>query len=196
DFLQIDTSNILFICGGMFDRIDETVGRRIGTQGAMGFGASSKRVDADTVSLLRQVSPEDVMQFGLIPELIGRLPVLVSVEPLDHEALIRILTEPRNSLVRQYQKLLSLDDVELTFEPGALVAAADMALARGTGARGLRSIIETCLLDVMFEAPGHTEIGRIVVDEAAIRGTGKPTIFTQDEIRLEWGDDGSLHPAA
>ncbi len=196
DFLQIDTSNILFICGGMFDGIVETIGRRVGTKGAIGFGATGKRTAFDQTALLRKVNPEDVMQFGLIPELIGRLPVLVSVEPLDMDALVRILNEPKNSLVKQYRQLLALDNVELVFEESALEAAAEMALSRGTGARGLRSIIESCLLDVMFETPGHTEISRIVVDRDVIEGTRKPTIYTQDETRLEWGEDGSLYPAA
>ena len=196
DFLQIDTTNILFICGGMFDGIEEEIGRRIGMKGQIGFGSSSKRNAFDQASLLRQISPEDVMAFGLIPELIGRLPVLVSVEPLDHESLIRILTEPKNSLIKQYKKLLSLDNVELDFEDSALEAAADLAMKRGTGARGLRSIIESSLLDVMFETPGRSEISRIVVNAATIKGEEKPRIYTEDETRLEWGDDGSLHPAA
>lgn len=196
DFLQIDTSNVLFICGGMFDGIEETVGRRVGTKGSMGFGTAAKRTDFDRVALLRQINPEDVMSFGLIPELVGRLPVLVNVDPLDEAAMIRILTEPKNSLVRQYKQLLQLDNVELVFEHSALEAAADVAMTRGTGARGLRSIIETCLLDVMFETPGRDDISKIVVDGDTIRGLSKPRIYTDDEVRLEWGDDGSLHPAA
>ncbi len=196
DFLQIDTSNILFICGGMFDGIEETIGRRVGTKGMIGFGSSSKRTQFDQGALLRQVNAEDVMQFGLIPELIGRLPVLVSVEPLDRESLVRILTEPKNSLVKQYEHLLSMDDIELEFEEEALDAAAELAMSLGTGARGLRGIIENCLLDVMFEAPGREDIGRIVVTAESVRGDGKPHIYASDETPLEWGEDGSLHPAA
>ena len=196
DFLQIDTSNILFICGGMFDGIEETIGRRVGTKGMIGFGSSAKRTQFDQGALLRQVNAEDVMQFGLIPELIGRLPVLVSVEPLDRESLVRILTEPKNSLVKQYEHLLSMDDIELEFEEEALDAAADLAMNLGTGARGLRGIIESCLLDVMFETPGREDIGRIVVTEDAVRGEGKPHIYASDDTPLEWGEDGSLHPAA
>ena len=196
DFLQIDTSNILFICAGMFDGIEEEVSKRIGTQAEMGFGKVSKRDEFDRASLLRRANSEDIMHFGLIPELVGRLPVLVSVEPLDKDSLIRILTEPKNSLVKQYKQLLSLDEVELVFEDTALAAAAELAMDRGTGARGLRSIIEATLLDVMFEAPGRDDIQRIVVDEAAIHGNDKPRIYGDDEIVLEWGEDGSLHPAA
>jgi len=196
DFLQIDTSNILFICGGMFDGIEEAVGRRVGTKGLIGFGSNSKRTEFDRAALLRQVNSEDVMQFGLIPELIGRLPVLVSVEPLDQESLVRILTEPKNSLVKQYQQLLKMDDVELVFEEDALTAAAELAMQRGTGARGLRGIIEACLLDVMYETPGREDIGRIVVTGAAIRQEAKPSIYASDDTRLTWGEDGSLHPAA
>jgi ATP-dependent Clp protease ATP-binding subunit ClpX len=196
DFLQIDTTNILFICAGMFDGIEDEIGRRIGMKGQIGFGASGKQTVGDGASLLRQISPEDVMSFGLIPELVGRLPVLVSVDPLDEAALIRILTEPKNSLVKQYKQLLQLDEVELVFEESALTAAAEIAMLQRTGARGLRSIIEMCLLDVMFETPGREDVGRIVVDGEVIRGERKPIIYTADEIQLEWGDDGSLHPAA
>jgi ATP-dependent Clp protease ATP-binding subunit ClpX len=196
DFLQIDTTNILFICGGMFDGIEEEVGRRIGLKGQLGFGTAGKRSAVDRSSLLRRVSPEDAMAFGLIPEMVGRLPVLVSVEPLDKVALKRILTEPKNALVKQYKHLMSLDNVELIFEDSALEAASEVAMARGTGARGLRSIIETCLLDVMFETPGHDEISKIVVTGDTVRGQSKPLIFTEDEVQLEWGDDGSLYPAA
>lgn len=197
DFLQIDTSNILFICGGMFDGIEEEVSKRIGMKGQLGFNANTaKRTQADRTALLRQANSADIMRFGLIPELVGRLPVLVSVDPLDRDALIRILKEPRNSLVRQYHQLLALDDVELVFEDSALEVAAEIALDRGTGARGLRGIMESTLLDVMFETPGRDDIARIVVDGDAINGTAKPRIYTVNEDRLEWGEDGSLHPAA
>ncbi len=196
DFLQIDTSNILFICGGMFDGIEDEISRRIGVKGSMGFGASGKRTEVTEGELLHHVNPEDAMAFGLIPELVGRLPVLVSIDPLDREALIRILLEPKNSLVKQYKQLMALDNVDLQFEESALEAAADLALQRGTGARGLRSIIESSLLDVMFETPGREDISRVIVDGDVINSQAKPQIFDADDVRLEWGEDGSLHPAA
>ncbi|MEL7436281.1 MAG: ATP-dependent Clp protease ATP-binding subunit ClpX, partial [Chloroflexota bacterium] len=176
EFLQIDTSNILFICGGTFDGIDEVIAKRVGAKGTLGFKAD-KREKAEKGALLRQVSPEDLISHGLIPELVGRLPVVVGVEPLDRDALMRILTEPRNSLTRQYQHLLALDNVELEFDESALGAAADLAMARGTGARGLRSIIEKCLLDVMYEVPGRDHIHRVVVDDDVINGERRPPIF-------------------
>ena len=196
EFLQIDTGNILFICGGMFDGVDDVVARRIGSKGKLGFQAPTGRSKADSQTLLRQVSPEDLMQFGMIPEFVGRLPVLVNVDPLDREALVRILVEPKNALTRQYQHLLSLDNVDLVFEESALTAAADVALSRGTGARGLRSVIENTLLDVMFETPGSTEIKRVVINGDVIRGEARPQIFGDDNVKLEWRDHGKLNPAA
>lgn len=196
EFLQIDTSNILFICGGTFAGIDEVISKRIGMKGQIGFGATSKRADIDKSFLLRQATPEDMMQHGLIPELVGRLPVLVSIDPLDREALIRILVEPKNALVKQYEHLLSLDRVILEFTEAALGAAADLTLKRETGARGLRSIIETCLLDVMFEIPGRDDICRIVIDDQVINGEARAHIYDADNNELVWGEDGSLKPAA
>jgi ATP-dependent Clp protease ATP-binding subunit ClpX len=196
EFLQIDTTNILFICGGTFDGIDDHVGKRVGIKNAIGFGASSKRAAQDTAALLRQIEPEDLMTFGLIPELVGRLPVLVNIEPLDRDALIRILVEPKNALVKQYQHLLSLDEVELVFEENALSAAADLTLKRETGARGLRSIIESRLLDVMFEIPGRKDIRRVVIDAEVINGVVRPHIYDGSSNRLEWTDSGTLKPAA
>lgn len=146
--------------------------------------------------MLRQVSPEDLIGHGLIPELVGRLPVVVGVEPLDRDDLIRILTEPKNSLTRQYQHLLSLDNVELEFAESSLGAAADVALARGTGARGLRSIIEKCLLEVMFEIPGRDRIQRVVVTDDVINGETMPLIYDADNQELSWDDDGQLSDPA
>ncbi len=196
EFLQIDTSNILFICGGTFDGIEERIGKRIGLTGSLGFHARSNQNDRDKAALLRQISPEDLMAFGLIPEFVGRMPVLVNVDPLSRDALVQILVEPKNALTKQYQHLLSLDDVELVFEESALEAAADLAMARGTGARGLRSIIESCLLDVMFEIPGREDIQRVVIDGDVINSKAKPRIFTNGDVQLVWSDDGRLHPAA
>lgn len=195
EFLQIDTSNILFVCGGTFDSIDNVIARRLGVKGTLGF-RSEKRDKQEKGDLLRQVSPEDLIGHGLIPELVGRLPVVVGVEPLDRDDLIRILTEPKNSLTRQYQHLLSLDNVELEFAESSLGAAADIALARGTGARGLRSIIEKCLLEVMFEIPGRDRIQRVVVTDDVINGETMPLIYDADNQELSWDDDGQLSDPA
>lgn len=196
EFLQIDTRNILFICGGTFDGIEDVIGKRIGMKGAIGFGATKERSPDDISNLLRRVSPEDLITHGLIPEMVGRLPVIVSLDPLDHKDLVRIMVEPKNALVKQYQHLLSLDNVELLFDESALQAAAHLAIERETGARGLRSIIEKCLLDVMFEVPGRQDIRRVVIDGDAIQGQHKPTIYSSDGRRMEWTDNGTLNPAA
>ena len=177
EFLQIDTTDILFICGGTFDRIQERISKRIGKTGALGFHADAQTAAMNETQLLHEISPEDLMAYGLIPEFVGRLPVLVNVDPLSREALQRIMVEPKNALTKQYQHLLSLDNVELMFEESALGAAADVAMERGTGARGLRSIIESRLLDVMFEIPGRTDIRRVVIDEDVIRGKIYPKIY-------------------
>jgi ATP-dependent Clp protease ATP-binding subunit ClpX len=192
EFLQIDTTNILFVCGGTFDGIDDVIGTRIGTRGAIGFQTDGKRSEMDRASLLHHVGPEDLMTHGLIPELVGRLPVLVSIDPLDRDALIRILVEPKNALVKQYKHLLSLDDVELEFDETALGAAADLTLKRDTGARGLRSIIESCLLDVMFEIPGRGDIRKVVIDAEVIEKSLPPKIYDQKGVRLNWTKDGTL----
>ncbi|MCB9453639.1 MAG: ATP-dependent Clp protease ATP-binding subunit ClpX [Anaerolineaceae bacterium] len=196
EFIQIDTTNILFICGGTFSGIEDNISRRIGVGGVLGFQASNQRKEHDQATLLRQVSPEDLMMFGLIPEFIGRLPVLVHVEPLTRDALMKILIEPKNALVRQYKHLLSLDNAELVFEDSALGAAADVATNRGTGARGLRSIIESRLLDVMFEIPSRDDIRKIVIDADVILSKSKPHIYDVNGVKLEWMDDGHLSPAA
>jgi ATP-dependent Clp protease ATP-binding subunit ClpX len=196
EFIQIDTRNILFICGGTFEGIDEAIAKRIGVRGVIGFGQREALSNFDKAALLRKVSPEDLMQHGLIPELVGRLPVLVTIDPLDREALMRILVEPKNALVKQYQHLLALDNVTLEFQEPALAAAADLTLKRETGARGLRSIIESRLLDVMFEIPGRSDIRRVVIDEKTIIGEQRPAIYGANGQELSWGDDGSISPAA
>ena len=150
EFIQIDTTNILFIVGGAFDGIDQIIKRRLGKK-VIGFGDHQTEEDLDTGELLSRVLPEDLLSYGLIPEFIGRLPVIASLQPLDEDALIKILTEPKNALVKQYQKLFQMDDVELEFEEEALVEIAKSAMERKTGARGLRSIIESIMLDIMFE---------------------------------------------
>jgi ATP-dependent Clp protease ATP-binding subunit ClpX len=196
EFLQIDTTDILFICGGMFDGIEERIGKRIGLMGSLGFHARSHKTAMDKAALLHEVSPEDLMAYGMIPEFVGRMPVLVNVDPLSREALMQILVEPKNALTKQYQHLLELDDVELIFEDSSLGAAADQAMQRGTGARGLRSIIESRLLNVMFEIPGREDIRRVVIDAEVINGTTPPHIYSEDDTELKWSDDGRLNPAA
>ncbi|MCY3867427.1 MAG: ATP-dependent Clp protease ATP-binding subunit ClpX [Chloroflexi bacterium] len=180
EFLQIDTRNILFIVGGTFAGLDEVIRRRIGMKSKIGFGAQQESGESEAANLLSEVSPEDLIQHGMIPEMVGRLPVLVALQPLELEDLVRIMVEPKNALIKQYEHLLSLDDVVLIFESEALRAAAEMAIERDTGARGLRSIIETCLLDVMFEAPSRQDITKVVIDESIIRGEEKPRIHTSD----------------
>jgi ATP-dependent Clp protease ATP-binding subunit ClpX len=195
EFLQIDTRNILFICGGMFGGIDEVIAKRLGAKSTLGFGETS-RTETDKAKLLRKVTAEDLIQQGLIPELVGRLPVVVNTEPLDLDALMRILVEPKNSITKQYIHLLGLDGVQLVFEQDGLQAAADVAMKRGTGARGLRSILEKCLLDVMFEVPGRGDVARVVIDADAINGTTRPRLYNKEGALLVWGDDGSIKPAA
>ena len=180
EFLQLDTRNILFIVGGTFDGLDDVIRRRIGLKSKIGFGARQESDETEAAHLLNEISPEDLIQHGMIPEMVGRLPVIVALQPLELEDLVRIMVEPKNALIKQYEHLLSLDDVELVFAPEALQAAAQLAIERETGARGLRSIIETCLLDVMFEAPSRTDIQKVLVGEAVIRGEEKPRIFTSD----------------
>ena len=174
--LQIDTTNILFICGGAFDGLSRMIEQRIGKK-ALGFGADPKaEKDKNVGDVLRQMRPEDLIKFGLIPEFIGRLPVTVTLDALDEPALVRILTEPRNALVRQYQKLMELDGVELVFEDEALRAIAEQANARKSGARGLRAIIESALLDTMFDLPGQKDVRRCVITKGVITGDEKPLL--------------------
>lgn len=168
EMLQIDTTNILFICGGAFDGIDKTIRSRR-TEKNMGFGADIHKKNEESVEeLLKEIIPTDLQKFGLIPELIGRLPVLVTLNPLDEEAMIHILTEPKNALVKQYQKMLGMDDVKLTFTEDALKAIAEEALRRKTGARGLRSIIERIMLDVMFDAPSRKDVEECIVTKESV----------------------------
>jgi ATP-dependent Clp protease ATP-binding subunit ClpX len=198
EFLQIDTTNILFICGGMFDGLEKIIASRLGRRGRIGFptGSEETGIAIGETNLLRRVSPEDLVTFGMIPEFVGRMPVLVGVDPLDREALVRILVEPKNALTKQYAHLLALDSVELAFDDTALQAAAELAMARGTGARGLRAIIETALLDVMFETPGSSGVRRVVVTAEVIRGEARPLIYGEGDQRFEWRPDGKLIPAA
>lgn len=179
EFIQIDTTNILFIVGGAFDGIETIVKNRLGEK-TIGFGTNNKKVDEDE-SIMQQIIPEDLLKFGLIPEFIGRLPVTTALEKLTTEDLVHILTEPKNALVKQYQKLLSYDETELSFDPDALNAIADKAIARNTGARGLRSIIEDVMMDVMFDIPSDETIAKVVVTKDSVDGSGKPVIEYQTD---------------
>ncbi|GLI84934.1 ATP-dependent protease ATP-binding subunit ClpX [Rossellomorea marisflavi] len=180
EFIQIDTSNVLFICGGAFDGIEQIIKRRLG-QKVIGFGSDPKNAEVkEDKSLLAKVVPEDLLRFGLIPEFIGRLPVISSLTPLDEEALVEILTKPKNALVKQYQKMLELDDVELDFTEEALFEIAKKAIERKTGARGLRSIIETMMLDVMFDLPSRDDIKKCIITKETILEDATPHLMLED----------------
>jgi ATP-dependent Clp protease ATP-binding subunit ClpX len=178
EFIQIDTTNVLFIVGGAFAGLEKLIEQRSGRKG-LGFGAAlhSPKDLADTFA---DVMPEDLLKFGLIPEFIGRLPVLTTLSPLDRQALVSILTTPRNALVKQYQKMFEIDGVELEFSEDALEAVADQALLRGTGARGLRAIMEEVLLPVMFDVPSDDEIARVVVTREVVLDNVLPTIVRRE----------------
>ncbi|PPK94193.1 ATP-dependent Clp protease ATP-binding subunit ClpX [Kineococcus xinjiangensis] len=178
EFIQIDTTNVLFIVGGAFAGLDKMIESRAGKRG-LGFGAQL-RTGSDEAPTFSDVMPEDLMKFGLIPEFIGRLPVITSVEPLDREALVRILTEPRNALVKQYQRMFELDGVELEFTEDALEAVAEQGILRGTGARGLRAILEEVLLPVMFDVPSRDDIARVVVTREVVLRNVNPTLVPRD----------------
>jgi ATP-dependent Clp protease ATP-binding subunit ClpX len=181
DFIQINTTNILFVCGGAFDGLERIIEQRIGRK-TIGFGApNDAREKRDVSELLMQLQPQDLLKYGFIPEFIGRLPIMVTLHYLDEQDIVRILTEPKNALVKQYQKFFSLDNVELVFEPGSLEAIAHKALQRGTGARGLKSIIEEVLLNSMFEVPSRPDIKRCVISERAIVDAEEPEFEYADE---------------
>jgi ATP-dependent Clp protease ATP-binding subunit ClpX len=176
EFLQVDTTNILFICGGAFVGLEDIVRRRIGMKG-MGFGADLRSAgDRSNRVLLRDVQTEDLLKFGLIPEFVGRLPVIATLEDLDEHALVRILTEPKNALTKQYSKLFDMESVKLKFTDGALKAIAREALARKSGARGLRAILESIMLDVMYDVPSHPEIEEVVISEEVVEKKDQPII--------------------
>lgn len=177
EFLKVDTSNILFICGGAFTGLETIISRRSGSKG-MGFGAAVKQTkEVDLGEMLAQVEPMDLIKFGLIPEFIGRLPVIATLEELDEEALVQILKEPKNALVKQYQKLFEMEKVKLKFTDGALVAVASQALKRKTGARGLRSILENSMLDVMYDIPSQDRVKEVVINEDVVLRKAKPIIL-------------------
>jgi ATP-dependent Clp protease ATP-binding subunit ClpX len=177
EFIQIDTTNVLFICGGAFAGIEKIVESRIGTRG-VGFGADIRRPeDKDLGAIFEEVLPEDLTKYGLIPEFIGRLPVVGAVRHLERDALVQILTEPRNALVKQYKKIFEFENVELQFTDGALGAIADEAIKRTAGARGLRAILEEVLLDVMYELPGREDVGTVLIDEEVVLRNVNPTLL-------------------
>jgi len=183
EFIQIDTTNVLFIVGGAFAGLDRIIESRVGKKG-LGFGAHLRSVSERNLDdIFAEVMPEDLLKFGMIPEFVGRLPVITSVRSLDRAALVRILTEPRNALIRQYQRLFELDGVELEFAPEALEAIADQAILRGTGARGLRAIMEEVLLSVMYEVPSNPDIGRVLITREVVLEKVIPTIVPRDLAR-------------
>lgn len=180
EFLQVDTTNILFICGGAFDGLEKVIRNR-SSKASIGFGATiSSKDERKTGETLREVEPEDLVKFGLIPEFVGRLPVIATLEELDEAAMKQILTEPKNALTKQYQKLFAMEGVELEFREDALLAIAKKALARKTGARGLRSILEQALLDVMFDLPSMDNVSKVVLDDSGVAGEIKPIIVYAD----------------
>ena len=177
EFIQIDTSNILFICGGAFDGIEQIIEKRLG-KNSLGFGSDLNKNKIDKNNIMKQVEQHDLVKYGLIPELIGRIPVVTVLEELDKNALVKIMTEPKNSIVKQYKKLFEMDGVELEFQPEALEAIADITLERKTGARGLRSVFESILNDLMFDIPSDCTIEKIVVTEDSVVNNSKPLIRT------------------
>jgi len=185
DFVQVDTTNILFICGGAFDGLEKIIRSR-SEKTSIGFGADVKslRSGKDISEVIKSVEPEDLIKYGLIPEFVGRLPVVAILEELDEHALIRILTEPKNALIKQYQKLFSMEGVDLEVRPQGLTAIAERALGRKTGARGLRSILEQVLLEIMFDLPTLENVSKVVVDEETIMGEGKPLLIYSDQPKV------------
>ena len=184
EFIQIDTTNVLFICGGAFAGLEQIIEQRIGHKGVGFHGTVKSKAENDPGDLFAQVLPEDLLKFGMIPEFVGRLPMVGAVNALDRSSLIQILTEPKNSLVKQYQKLFEFEDVELEFTTAALGAIADLALKRGTGARGLRSILEEILLDTMYELPSRTDIAKVIMDVENVLQKTKPELVPRAPNRV------------
>jgi ATP-dependent Clp protease ATP-binding subunit ClpX len=189
DFVQIDTTNVLFIVGGAFEGLDKVIRNRSERSG-IGFGATVKSKEEGNVgTLLAEVEPEDLIKFGIIPELVGRLPVIATLEELDEPALIEILTKPKNAMVKQFEKLLEMDGAELEVRPSALSAIAKKAIQRKTGARGLRTILEQALLGIMYDLPGDTNVKKVVIDENTINGTGQPLLIYEDQPKVVGSKD-------
>jgi ATP-dependent Clp protease ATP-binding subunit ClpX len=180
EFLQVDTTNILFVCGGAFNGLDNIIAHRVGKK-TMGFHADIKRKSrSEFFQLLRKVEPMDLLRYGLIPEFIGRVPVLAVLDELNEKSLVKILTEPKNALVKQYQKLFELENVKLKFTDGALAALAKAAMKRKTGARGLRAILETAMLDTMYELPSQSNIKECIINDDVVLDKGKPIIVYEE----------------
>lgn len=193
EFLQVDTTNILFIVGGAFAGLDRIIQKRVG-KSSMGFGADLvSKVEVDEKELLKQMRPEDLLKYGIIPELAGRLPVLVTLNPLDEEVLLAILTEPKNALVKQYRELFKIDDVELEFEDKALEAIAKLAIERKTGARGLRGILEEIMMEVMYELPSREDVSKCIITEKTVLEKIEPTLILGDsqQMRLDTEESAS-----
>ena len=193
EFIQIDTSQILFICGGAFDGLDKIIEART-NKSSLGFGAEIRtKVERSSGDILKEIEPHDILKYGIIPELVGRLPVITTLEPLSRDMLVRVLTEPKNSFVKQYQKLMRLDGIELDFEQEALEAIADRAVSRGTGARGLRSIIESVMGEIMYDAPSDPTIVKITVTRECVDGS-EPPITVRDPALQDGGQRRALPP--
>lgn len=182
EFIQFDTTNVMFICGGAFDGLDKVIQRRLGER-VIGFNARVKKSREEEKNLLKLVQPEDLLKYGLIPEFIGRLPVMVTLEELSEDALVEIMTKPKNALVKQYKKLFEMDGVDLEIEEEAIRAVARQALAKKTGARGLRSIMEKTMLDIMYEIPSRGDIRKCIITGSTIEGNGKPTLVLADTTK-------------
>ena len=184
EFLQINTNDILFICGGAFEGLDDIVSKRITTSDQMGFLGNTRKKEDEYTTAPSQITPEDLLEFGFIPEMVGRLPVVTKLEPLDKESLIQVLTQPKNSIIKQYQQLFHIDDIELEFTEDALEAAADIALTQNTGARSLRYIVEKTLLDVMYELPSMNHVCKCIVDRDCVLNRSTPTLV--DNLNIEF----------
>jgi ATP-dependent Clp protease ATP-binding subunit ClpX len=180
EFIQLDTTNILFICGGAFDGLDKIVQKRMGS-GVMGFGADIREKKEDIGEILANIMPEDLLKFGLIPEFVGRLPVLGKLTPLHQEALVRILKEPKNSLTKQYKALFAIDGIDLEFTDEALEEIAVTAMKRNTGARGLRAIMEDLMTDLMYDVPSRDDVGKVLIDKEFVLGEREPQFFPKEE---------------
>jgi ATP-dependent Clp protease ATP-binding subunit ClpX len=184
EFIQLDTSNVLFICAGAFAGLEDVISNRVGKRG-IGFGAEIRsRSEQRPIELLSQVLPEDLIKFGLIPEFVGRLPVVATVEDLDMESLVRILTEPKNALTRQYARMFDMDGVELVFTPDSLESISEQAIKRGTGARGLRAILEEVLLTTMYDLPSRDDIGQVIIDRQVVEERVNPTLVPVEDVEL------------
>ena len=193
EFIQLDTRNVLFICGGTFDGLGDVVAQRL--EGEHHRAGGRARPHSAAGELPRQIVPDDLRQYGLIPEFVGRLPVVVTLDPLDHAGLMAVLTQPRNALLKQYQRLFAMDSVELTFTDEALHRTVDLALEQRTGARGLRAILESTLLDAMYEVPSRSDVRRVIVDGNAISQHSRPRLLAADGQAIAWGD-AALRDAA